>query len=129
MSSSGAKPVVIEITERQMLGNLKETRAMLQPLLDFGFELAVDDFGSGYSSFLYLLDLPVKYLKIEMELVQRASADPKARAMVESIQAMSRKLGIRTIAEGIETPGTRDLMRDIGVDWGQGYLWGRPELE
>ena len=129
MSSSGAKPVVIEITERQMLGNLKETRAMLQPLLDFGFELAVDDFGSGYSSFLYLLDLPVKYLKIEMELVQRASADPKARAMVESIQAMSRKLGIRTIAEGIETPETRDLMHDIGVDWGQGYLWGRPELE
>ncbi len=102
---------------------------MLQPLLDFGFELAVDDFGSGYSSFLYLLNLPVKYLKIEMELVQRAVTDPKARVMVKSIQAMARELDILTIAEGIETPEMRDLMGSIGVDWGQGYLWGRPELD
>ncbi|MHB1668402.1 MAG: putative bifunctional diguanylate cyclase/phosphodiesterase [Thiomonas sp.] len=128
-TQGSAKPVVIEITERQILGHPKETLAMLQPLLDFGFELAVDDFGSGYSSFLYLLNLPVKYLKIEMELVQRAVTDPKARVMVKSIQAMARELGILTIAEGIETPEMRDLMGSIGVDWGQGYLWGRPELD
>ena len=112
-----------------MLARPKESRALLQPLLDFGFELAVDDFGSGYSSFLYLLDLPVKYLKIEMELVQRATTDPRARTMVQAIQAMAHHLAIKTIAEGIETAQSRDLMRAIGVDWGQGYLWGQPVLE
>ncbi|MDE1954047.1 MAG: EAL domain-containing protein [Betaproteobacteria bacterium] len=121
--------VIIEVTERQMLARPKESRALLQPLLDFGFELAVDDFGSGYSSFLYLLDLPVKYLKIEMELVQRATTDPRARTMVQAIQAMAHHLAIKTIAEGIETAQSRDLMRAIGVDWGQGYLWGQPVLE
>lgn len=123
-----AAPVVIEITERQLLGNLRETRDMLQPLLDFGFELALDDFGSGYSSFLYLLDLPVRYLKIDKELVQRAVANARARAMVESIRSMAAGLGIATIAEGIETQQTFELMRRLGVDWGQGFLWGRPEL-
>lgn len=122
------KPVVIEITERQLLGNLQETRRMLQPLVDFGFELAVDDFGSGYSSFLYLLELPVRYLKMEKELVQRAVSDPRARAMVESIRAMAAGLGIATIAEGIETEQAFELMRRLGIDWGQGYLWGRAEL-
>jgi diguanylate cyclase (GGDEF)-like protein len=123
-----SKPVIIEVTERQLLGDPKKTRQLLQPLLDFGFELAVDDFGSGYSSFLYLLDLPVRYLKIEGELVRRAVDDVRARAMVESIQAMAFRLGICTIAEGIENQVTSDLMRDLGIDWGQGYLWGRPEI-
>ena len=121
--------VIIEITERQILGHPQETLALLQPLLDFGFELAVDDFGSGYSSFLYLLDLPVRYLKIEMELVQRAAVDPKARVMVRSIQTMAQDLGILTIAEGIETEVQRDLMREIGIAWGQGYLWGKPGVD
>ncbi len=123
------KPLVIEITERQLLGNLRETRAMLQPLVDFGFELAVDDFGSGYSSFMYLLDLPVCYLKIEQELVQRAVVDARARAMVESIRSMAAGLGIATIAEGIETQQAFELMRRLGVDWGQGFLWGPPQLQ
>lgn len=122
------KPMVIEITERQLLGNLAETRDMLQPLVDFGFELAVDDFGSGYSSFLYLLDLPVRYLKIEKQLVQRAVVDARARAMVESIRTMAAGLGITTIAEGIETQQAFELMRRLGVDWGQGFLWGRPHI-
>jgi EAL domain-containing protein (putative c-di-GMP-specific phosphodiesterase class I) len=120
--------VIIEITERQLLRDRKATLAQLQALLDVGFELAIDDFGSGYSSFLYLLDLPVRYIKIEMALVQRAQADPRALTMIRSIQSMARELGIRTIAEGIETEAQAAQMRDIGVDWGQGFLWGMPEL-
>lgn len=122
------KPVVIELTERQLLPNLAQTRAQLAPLLDFGFELALDDFGSGYSSLLYLLDLPVRYLKVEAALVQRAQHEPSAEAVVRSIAAMAHDLGILTIAEGIETPEQRDCMARIGLDWGQGYFWGRPEL-
>ncbi|MGC9162870.1 MAG: putative bifunctional diguanylate cyclase/phosphodiesterase [Thiomonas sp.] len=125
----GELPVIIEITERQLLQDRKATLAQLQALLDVGFELAIDDFGSGYSSFLYLLDLPVRYLKIEMALVQRAQADPRALTMIRSIQSMAHDLGIRTIAEGIETEAQAAQMRDIGIDWGQGFLWGKPALE
>ena len=124
----GDLPVIIEITERQLLRDRKATLAQLQALLDVGFELAIDDFGSGYSSFLYLLDLPVRYIKIEMALVQRAQADPRALTMIRSIQSMAHELGIRTIAEGIETEAQAAQMRDIGIDWGQGFLWGMPEL-
>lgn len=122
------KPVVIELTERQRLPNLAQTRAQLQPLLDFGFELALDDFGSGYSSLLYLLDLPVRYIKIESALVQRAHHEPAAEAVVRATVHMAKDLGVRTIAEGIETAEQRDLMARIGLDWGQGYFWGKPQL-
>jgi diguanylate cyclase (GGDEF)-like protein len=123
-----SKPVIIEITERQILRDRAQTLALLRPLLDYGFELAIDDFGSGYSSFLYLLDLPVRYLKIEMELVQRAQRDERAQLMIHAIRSMAHQLGIRTIAEGIETEAQAVLMRAIGIDWGQGFLWGKPDL-
>ena len=123
------KPIVIEITERQLLGDAQTVHRLVQPLIDFGFQLAVDDFGSGYSSYLYVLKLPVSYLKIEAELVREAAGSARAEIMVRNIHAMARELGIKTIAEGIEDERTLDAMRRIGVDWGQGYYWGRPEIE
>ena len=123
------KPMVIEITERQLIGDAEAVRRLVQPLIDFGFQLAVDDFGSGYSSYLYVLKLPVSYLKIEAELVREAAHSPRAQAMVRSINSMAHELGILTIAEGIEDQATAEAMRHIGVDWGQGYYWGRPEID
>lgn len=127
--SGKAKPMVIEITERQLIGDAEAVRKLVQPLIDFGFQLAVDDFGSGYSSYLYVLKLPVSYLKIEAELVCEAARSARAQAMVRSINSMAHELGILTIAEGIEDQVTAEAMRRIGVDWGQGYYWGRPEIE
>ncbi len=123
------KPLVIEITERQLIGDARKVRELVQPLIDFGFQIAVDDFGSGYSSYLYLLQLPVSYVKIEAELVRESAHDPRAAVMVQSIHQMARALGIVTIAEGIEDDATLQAMRRIGIDWGQGYLWGPPEIE
>lgn len=123
------KPIVIEITERQLLGDAQAVQRLVQPLLDFGFQLAVDDFGSGYSSYLYVLKLPVSYLKIEAELVREAARSARAEIMVRNIHAMARELGIKTIAEGIEDERTLEAMRRIGIDWGQGYHWGRPAIE
>jgi diguanylate cyclase (GGDEF)-like protein len=124
-----AKPLVIEITERQLIGDAQAVRKLVQPLIDFGFQLAVDDFGSGFSSYLYVLKLPVSYVKIEAELVREAARSARAQAMVRSINAMAHELGIQTIAEGIEDEATACAMRRIGVDWGQGYYWGRPEID
>jgi diguanylate cyclase (GGDEF)-like protein len=123
------KPMVIEITERQLIGDAEAVLRLVQPLIDFGFQLAVDDFGSGYSSYLYVLKLPVSYLKIEAELVREASRSPRAEIMVRNIHSMAHELGIKTIAEGIEDEQTLDVMRRIGIDWGQGYYWGQPEIE
>jgi len=123
------KPVVLEITERQFLRNLDTLEADLRPLLDFGFRLALDDFGSGYSSFLYLARLPISFLKIEGWLVANMHKERKIRAIVESLARFARQEGIITVAECIEDATSARILREMGVDLGQGWYFGRPLVE
>ncbi|MDA8362891.1 MAG: bifunctional diguanylate cyclase/phosphodiesterase [Gammaproteobacteria bacterium] len=128
LNAEGRQPFVIEITERELLGDPKEIIRNLQPWLDFGIRLAVDDFGSGYSSFLYLADLPISFLKIEMQLVQRVRSEPRILTMLKGVANIARDLGLTTIAEGIEDAATAQRIREAGIDWGQGYYFGHPAL-
>lgn len=121
-------PLVLEITERQRIGNLETLCKDLKPLLDFGFRLALDDFGSGYSSFLYLANLPISFLKIEGWLVLNMRREHKIASVVESIANFARKEGIKTIAEHVEDAETARILRDMGVDWGQGWYFGLPQI-
>jgi len=123
------KPIVFEITERQFLSNLDTLEADLKPLLDFGFRLALDDFGSGYSSFLYLARLPISYLKIEGWMVANMRKERKVGAIIESLAGFARREGIITVAECIEDAETARILRDMGVHLGQGWYFGRPQLE
>ncbi|MEW5788074.1 MAG: bifunctional diguanylate cyclase/phosphodiesterase [Pseudomonadota bacterium] len=123
------KPIVFEITERQFLSNLETLEADLKPLLDFGFRLALDDFGSGYSSFLYLARLPISYLKIEGWMVANMKQQRKIAAIVESLAGFARRENIITVAECIEDEETARILRDMGVHLGQGWYFGRPVLE
>ncbi len=123
------KPIVFEITERQFLSNLDTLEADLKPLLDFGFRLALDDFGSGYSSFLYLARLPISFLKIEGWMVANLKKERKIAAIVESLAGFARREGIITVAECIEDADTARIVREMGVHLGQGWYFGRPELE
>lgn len=123
------KPIVFEITERQFLSNLDTLEADLKPLLDFGFRLALDDFGSGYSSFLYLARLPISFLKIEGWMVSNLKRERKIAAIVESLAGFARREGIVTVAECIEDAETARILREMGVQLGQGWHFGRPELE
>lgn len=123
------KPIVFEITERQFLRNLDTLEADLKPLLDFGFRLALDDFGSGYSSFLYLARLPISFLKIEGWLVANIRKERKIAAIVESLAGFARREGIITVAECIEDADTARILRDMGVNLGQGWHFGRPEID
>ena len=123
------KPLVIEITEREFLGNVSDAREILAPLIDFGLRIAIDDFGSGYSSFEYLVDLPVSFLKIEGSLVQRAREDKRSRAILRGIRDIAKELDLITIAEFIEDESTASMLRDIGIDWGQGFYFGRPQVD
>ncbi|KAB2325282.1 bifunctional diguanylate cyclase/phosphodiesterase [Betaproteobacteria bacterium SCN1] len=122
------KPLVLELTERQRVTSLERLRADLQPLIDFGFRLALDDFGSGYSSYLYLANLPVSFLKIEGWLVTHMRQDRKIAGIVESLAGFARKEGMRTVAEHVEDPETAHILADMGVDYAQGWHFGRPQL-
>jgi len=128
-TSPGEKPLVIEITEREFLEDPAEARRVLAPFLDYGFRLAVDDFGSGYSSFRYLADLPVSFLKIEGDLVGRALREPRIQAIIRGIRDIAGELGLTTIAEKVEDGETTEFLREVGIDWAQGFHFARPQLE
>jgi len=127
--SASKKSFVFEITERQFVSDLDRLRADLQPLLDFGFRLALDDFGSGYSSFLYLAKLPVSFLKIEGWMIQNMLHSAHVLQMVKSVTMLAKTLGVTTIAESVENRETADALRNIGVDWAQGYFFGTPQCD
>lgn len=122
------KPIVFEITERQAIMNLDTLEQDLRFLLDFGFRLALDDFGSGYSSFLYLSRLPISFLKIEGWMIQNMQNNAKALDLVKSLVEFARNQGITTIAEGVEDEETARRLHEVGVDWAQGYFFGHPVL-
>jgi len=122
------KPLVLEMTEREVLEDTAHASNALQPLVDFGLRLALDDFGSGYSSYRYLLDMPFTFLKIEGALVQNMSQSLRAQKIVQHIQAMASDMGLITVAEFIGDQRTADILRDMGIDWGQGFHFGRPEI-
>jgi EAL domain-containing protein (putative c-di-GMP-specific phosphodiesterase class I) len=124
-----SQPIVFEITERQLLEDFGSTRRDLQHLLDYGFRLALDDFGSGYSSFLYLAELPISFLKIEGWMVRNMRHNERVLSMVRSIVVLAKTLDITTIAECVEDEATAAILRDMGVDWGQGYHFGYPIMQ
>jgi diguanylate cyclase (GGDEF)-like protein/PAS domain S-box-containing protein len=127
MLRGGVNPMVIEITERQT-ADMATLRAHLEPLLEAGFRLALDDFGSGYSSFRYLAELPVHFLKIEGWMVQSLVSQRRVRQLVETIVGTARTFGLLTVAECVEDGETAQVLCDIGVDWAQGHYFGRPVL-
>lgn len=121
------KPLVLEITERQLLGDANSVRAKLAPFVDFGMRLAIDDFGSGYSSFQYLTNLPISFLKIEGSLIQQLK-DKRVRQVVKRISDIAKDLELITIAEFVEDADTADILCEMEIDWAQGYFFGRPVL-
>lgn len=127
IDGGAVKPMVIEITERQLLGDMNAVRTKLAPFLDFGMRLAVDDFGSGYSSFKYLADLPISFLKIEGYLVKRVR-EWRIRQIVKGISDIARDLQLVTIAENVADEETALILRGLGIDWAQGHRFGHPVI-
>ena len=93
---------------------------------DAGIRVSLDDFGTGYSAMAYLKTFPIDYLKIDRLFVRDMATDPDAHAIVEAIIVMAHKLGLKVIAEGIETAEQRDMLKAAGCDYGQGFLFARP---
>ncbi len=118
--------VVIEITEGVLLQGDDIVDDQLRLLRDAGVQCAVDDFGTGYSSLSYLKKFSIDYVKIDQSFTRNLGPENDSLALCEAIVVMAHKLGLRVIAEGIETAEQRRLLLEIGCDFGQGYLYGKP---
>ncbi|KEA64573.1 diguanylate cyclase [Marinobacterium lacunae] len=121
--------IVFEITERDTVKNMSLLEKFVQSLKDQGYQLAIDDFGSGFSSFHYLKYLPIDFVKIEGEFIANMAHDKRDMAFVTSITKLAKELNVQTVAEFVETEEVLELVRDAGIDYAQGYLIGRPGLE
>ena len=118
--------IAIEITEGLLLDASASVKEKLFALRDAGFQVALDDFGTGYSSLAYLKKFDIDYLKIDRSFVRNLTATSDDMALCEAIIVMAHKLGLKVIAEGIETTTQRHLLAAAGCDYGQGYLFARP---
>lgn len=116
-----------EVTETAAVANLGEAAYLIRALQAAGCHFALDDFGSGMSSFMYLKQLPVNYLKIDGSFVRNIVGDPVSLAMVQSIHAVGKAMGIHTIAEYVENDAILRRLENLGVEYAQGYAVGRPE--
>lgn len=116
----------IEITENILMRDVDDTRRILNFLQDRGIRIAVDDFGTGYSSLNYLTSFKVDTLKVDRSFVSDCTANPKNLIIIKAIVAMGHSLGMRVVAEGVETGTDLETIREIKVDEAQGYYFSRP---
>lgn len=121
-----AQALCFEITETTAISNLAQAAALIAEVRELGCAFALDDFGAGMSSFPYLKTLPVDFLKIEGGFVRGIERDSLDHALVEAMNRVAHRLGLRTIAEHVETTATLSLLRDLGIDYAQGLALGEP---
>jgi EAL domain-containing protein (putative c-di-GMP-specific phosphodiesterase class I) len=118
--------LALEITESAEIKDLSRLDGIIQRIRQRGFEVCLDDFGAGSASFQYLRALKVDWVKIDGLYVRRVLKDNRDRAMIESLVELCRKLGVRTVAEQIEMVEEATALRRLGVELGQGWLFGKP---
>ncbi len=118
--------IVVEITEGLLLDATPAVHNQLMAFRDAGIQVAIDDFGTGYSALSYLKKFDIDYLKIDQSFVRNLAPESSDFVLCEAIIVMAHKLGLKVIAEGVETEQQRDLLMSIGCDFGQGYLFAKP---
>jgi EAL domain-containing protein (putative c-di-GMP-specific phosphodiesterase class I) len=128
LEETGLKPqcLQLEITESAMAKNLQNTVQTLKELNEIGVNVALDDFGTGYSSLNYLHELPISTLKIDRSFITRLNSETNGAEIIKTIITLARNLKMEVVAEGIETVEQLEKLREIGCEFGQGYLFSRP---
>jgi EAL domain-containing protein (putative c-di-GMP-specific phosphodiesterase class I) len=116
---------MLEITESVLLDDAHVT-ADLEALRHLGVRIAVDDFGTGWSSLAYLVGLPIDVLKMDRQFLAHVETDPQRRALCSSVLHLGNSLGLAVVVEGVETPAELQLLRDMGHRFIQGFLLARP---
>jgi len=124
-SGVSGEQIVIEITESLLLDAHDEVTAQLFRLRDAGIQIAIDDFGTGYCTLSYLKQFPINYLKIDRSFVSNLESDPNDLALSKAIIVMAHELGLKVIAEGVETEGQSHILAAAGCDYAQGHFYAR----
>ncbi len=123
--SPGCRCIVLEITENALISEIEESSRKLKHLREAGFTIALDDFGSGYSSLRYLANMPVDIIKLDIGMVRDLEGNPSQRIITEHIAHMVRGAGYQLVAEGIETEALLQRILDLGFTHAQGFLFDR----
>ncbi len=118
--------IVVEITEGLLMDDRSEVQEKLLAFRDAGIQVSLDDFGTGYSAMSYLQRFDIDYLKIDQSFVRNMVKNPGDHAIAEAIIVMAHKLGMKVVAEGVETAEQRDMLVAAGCDYGQGFLFAKP---
>jgi EAL domain-containing protein (putative c-di-GMP-specific phosphodiesterase class I) len=128
LAVSGLSParLKLEVTESVLIGDEANVVEVLQRIRTQQVTIAMDDFGTGYSSLSYLKNIPLDELKIDRSFVIAMEDDPNAEAIVETIIHLARMLKLTTTAEGVETESQAQILKSLGCDCFQGYLYGKP---
>ncbi|MGI8993161.1 MAG: putative bifunctional diguanylate cyclase/phosphodiesterase [Nocardioidaceae bacterium] len=128
LADAGAHPagLTIEITETSVMANVDAAIDAMHRLRRAGVCIAIDDFGTGYSSLAYLKRFPVQQLKVDKSFVDDLGENPREAALISAVPSLARAMGLSVVAEGIETTRQLALLRTLGCDLGQGYLWQTP---
>jgi EAL domain-containing protein (putative c-di-GMP-specific phosphodiesterase class I) len=121
-----AHRIVLEITEHALIENYDRIIEALKPLRERGIRIAVDDAGSGYSSFRHILHLDPDIIKLDMSLTSKVDSDPSRRALAAAMAGFSEETGMAIVAEGVETRSELEELKRIGIPMAQGYLLGKP---
>jgi EAL domain-containing protein (putative c-di-GMP-specific phosphodiesterase class I) len=121
------KLICFEVTETAAVANLEEAQAFIRQLRAIGCSFSLDDFGSGLSSFAYLKNLEVDYLKIDGMFVKNITDDPVSLSMVSAINQVGHSMQLKTIAEYVENESILQCLQDLGVDYAQGYAINKPQ--
>jgi diguanylate cyclase (GGDEF)-like protein len=121
-----ASKLTLELTESTVMGESHRSMAVLLGLQALGVRLSVDDFGTGYSSLAHLRSLPVTELKIDKSFVMTMTVNDQDAVIVRTLVELGRSLGLRTVAEGVESPDAQAMLREYGCEEAQGYLFSRP---
>jgi diguanylate cyclase (GGDEF)-like protein/PAS domain S-box-containing protein len=121
--------LTFEITETATVSDLASVTRWIRRLKELGCQFALDDFGTGFSSFSYLRTLPVDFVKIDGSFIRSIDTDRTNRALVQAMTMVAHILGKEVVGEAVERPEEAAVLREIGVEYGQGWLWGRPSAE
>ncbi|PLX96947.1 MAG: hypothetical protein C0620_01660 [Desulfuromonas sp.] len=119
--------LIVEVLESEGIDNFSMIQTVFKRLTDAGLRLAIDDFGSGYSNFSYLVDLPISFLKIDGSLIRTIAEDSNARIIVQSIVMFAHKLGIKCVAEFVSSEEILQIVTELNIDFAQGFYIARPQ--
>jgi EAL domain-containing protein (putative c-di-GMP-specific phosphodiesterase class I) len=120
--------LVLEISERESIENFAIFRELRDAFREYGVQIAIDDAGAGYASLEAVMEIAPDYMKADMALVRGIDTDPPRREVVNGLRGVAERIGAEVIAEGIETEEELRVIRELGIRYGQGYLFGPPLL-